>query len=245
VRGLLPGAYRIKVEKPGSNAYSSRLVHVVNQNLQAVDIVVGVEHSLSGRVVLESPPAGLEQQKTAMDIVLRAGFQDDETARVKPDLSFEAQGLSAVSYRVILEDTPEGAYFKTMRLGGRDLPAPDIEVPDQGSISQLEVVLAFDSATLSGTVKPARPASVFLFPQENQSPYLVERSTDTDPSGNFSLTAIAPGSYAVFAVPRSMAVEVADPDVRRRLESYSKSLRLDRNAKATIELVTAPDSDLP
>lgn len=251
VRGLIPGAYRISAIKPrdGRHVVSSRTVQLTDRSLRDIHLVVGVGHLVTGRIVLESPPAGQEASAMYVVFALPSGMQ--QTCKVRPDFSFEGDALSAETYRVSLRGVPPGGYVKALRLAGRDLPGPEIEVPEEGSLSELEVVVAFDSATLSGQVKPPErtaqghrvtAAAIVLFPQENQSPFLVERRTNADVNGSFTLSGIAPGAYTVFAFPQTETTEWEDPSVRRRLQSYGKSVDLGARKKESIDLALAPES---
>ena len=86
---------------------------------------------------------------------------------------------------------------------------------------------------------------IALFPQENQSPFLIERRAGTDANGAFNLTGIPPGAYMVFALPVPAVEEWGDPEVRRRLQSYGKSLDLGPGKRQTVELVLAPAATEP
>lgn len=251
VRGLTPGLHRVTVEKttpPYTGA--SRVIQVSNRNLRDVDLEVGLEATLAGRVILDSPPPDLDRGKMELTVVVRGESAGEEEARVAPDLSFEVQGLSPQPYRVFLDRLPTGAYLKVLRLAGQDLPGPVIELPGGGSRSQIEVVVAFDSATLSGKVKSDRPeqaanAAILVFPQGNQSPYLLERRIQADRTGGFLLSGMAPGRYTVFAAPPTVAYELADPEARRHLQNLGRSLVLSRGEKTFIELALVPSPEEP
>jgi uncharacterized surface anchored protein len=251
VGGLLPGSYRLVAEKavPGGHAVAARAVTLGNQDLTGVPLMIGPDRTVAGRIVLGSPPEALDRGKVRLGIFLLAGLRSDEPVQTEPDLTFRVRNLAPVTYRLRLAGLPEGGYFKLLRLGGQDLPAPEIEVPAEGSLGDLEVVIAFDGATLSGSVQPPESAgrghrvtsaTIALFPQENQSPYLVERRLATDSNGNFSLTAIAPGAYTVFALPAGSSLDWDDPDVRRQFARFGGSVDLGPGKKETVELLLAP-----
>lgn len=256
IRGLVPGSYRIFAEKmarPGRHNVTSRVVQVANRNLSDVNLVAGLEHRVSGRVVFESdpPPSTGRSSPIGLQFTSAEGMGPGGAARVNPDLTFETTGLSAATYPVRLWNLPPGGYLKAIRIGGQELPRREIEVPEQGDVTQLELVVGFDSATLSGRVKPpddsaqghrVTAALIALFPQESQSPFVVEQQTPTDASGGFSLSGIAPGAYTAFAFPQPGNLEWQDPDLRRRLQNYAKSVDLGPGKKETIELPLIPET---
>ncbi|HYM10254.1 MAG TPA: carboxypeptidase-like regulatory domain-containing protein, partial [Bryobacterales bacterium] len=257
IRGLTPGSYRVTAIKPeaGRHILSSRIVTLADENIRDVYLMVGISHTITGRVVLDSPPEGLE--KTGMSVIffLPGGRSRPLIARVGEGLSFQAPGLSSETYRVSLLSPPPGGYLKSVRLAGRDLPAPEIDVPEQGDLSQLELVVGFDGATLSGQVKlpdesgsqghHVTAAVIALFPEENQSPFVVRLRASAAAAGGFTITAIPPGSYTVFAFSPPWRNEWDDPDVRRSFQNYGKTLDLGAGKKETVELVLAPVSSEP
>ena len=254
VRDLTPGEYWIQVQKasPGSGYTSSaRTFTVQNRDLSEVNLVAGVDRRITGRVVLDSPPANLDGNKLKLGVALEEASDEPKKMAVGPDLSFEIGGLSSVTYSVRLLGAFDG-YLRSVRIGGVDAPRPEIEVGEDSSVIPVETAAAFDGATLSGTVKPAEPrnevtpmvgVSILLLPQENQSPYLIERREPVELGGAFTISGVAPGSYTVLALPAKNAPELGDPEVRRRLQSYGKSVELGRGKKVTVELTLTPHAE--
>ncbi len=255
IQGLPPGTYRVLAERgdgAGGHVAAARTVTIGNRNLGDVHLVIGLNRTLRGRLVLESPPEGLDLSKTTPVVALVDGVRTAARARADAQLAFEAGGLAPLVYRLRPGGLPAGGYFKLLRWGGQDLAAPEIEVPDEGTLGPVEVVIGFDGATLSGTVQPTESsgrghrvtsAVVALYPQENQSPYLVERRVPTDANGAFALTAVVPGSYMAFALPAGSTLDWADPEVRRQLARYGRAVDLGRAKQVTVELSLAPESD--
>jgi hypothetical protein len=255
IHGLPAGTYRVLAEKgdgAGGHLAAARTVTIGNRNLGDVHLVVGLNRTLRGRLVLESPPEGLDLSKTTPVVALADGVRTAARARADSQLAFEAGGLAPLMYRLRLGGLPAGGYFKLLRWGGQDLPAPEMEVPEEGTLGPVEVVIGFDGATLSGTVQPPESsgrghrvtsATVALYPQENQSPYLGERRVPTDSNGNFTLTGVAPGSYTAFAIPAGSTLDWDDPEVRRQYARYGRAVDLGRAKQVTVELSLAPESE--
>lgn len=166
---------------------------------------------------------------------------------------YGAQSFSLSNlFRVIERCKRKGVYVAlsidgTKRSGQYvcDLPVPDGLFEREIFIDCGRSMLKrfrMDGQTLEGEVVSDH---VILFPQDHQSPFLIERRQNTDPTGNFTITGIAPGVYAIFVAPPNGALELEDPEVRRRLQSYGKSVDLGPRKNATAELVLIPESGEP
>lgn len=253
--GLVPGAYRITAVKPsgGHHILASRTVQIGSDNLRDVNLLVGVSHTVSGRVLFDPP----EDAPDKSDMRVALAPSEDMgpfVFRVLSNLTFVAEGLSAGPNLVSIQGLPAGSYLKSARLGGQELLSPEIEVPEDGDLSQLELVVGIGSAAVSGQVKlPDSPseghrvtaAIVALFPQTNESPFLSETFASTDSSGSFKATGVAPGSFTVFAFPAGGTQEWRDPELRRPIENYGKPVELKAGQSQTIELPLAPQVGEP
>ncbi len=256
-RGLTPGTYFITAFKTTAGrhvAVESRQVQITSEDLRDVYVAVGPGRSVTGRVVFDPPDTVIENARMSVALPPESEPELRSSFRVLPDFSFQADGLSAGMHRVQLDGIPNNGYIKAVRLSGRDLPAPELEIPGDGSVSRFEIVIGFDSATLAGQVKLPDPsgehritaAVIALFPQDAQaSPFLAERRGFTQPGGAFTIPGIPPGSYTVYAFPASGNFEWEDPGVRRAAESYGKSVDLRPGQKQTIDLPLAPEIMAP
>ncbi len=258
VRGLTPGSYRIIAEKRsgGRTLVSSRTVQVERRDLTGVHLVSGVLRTLTGRVILESPPpaepgSAQDKPQIAMEVILGPadGIGTAVSARVASDGSFRAINPPCESCMVLLEQAPQGGYLRTVRVQGRELPAPEIEIPGDTTPPPIELVVSFKSGSLSGQVarpsqggeRPPVDAILLLVPAANESPYLAPQTTGIRPDGGFRMSGIPPGAYTAFAVPRNGKLDWGSPDVRRQMESFGKAVRISADRPETIELPLAPE----
>ncbi len=251
--GLTPGTYRITAEEPAppdGHYVAACTVIVGNRDLAGVNLTVGAEHAVRGRVVYDSAPDGLDREKPMPRVWLRDGVRLVGPVQAAADLTFQIRNLAPVPYRIRAGGAP-GGYVKTVRVAGRDLPSPDIEVPEDGGPGWVEIVFAFDGASVTGSVQPPETAgrghrvtsaTVVLYPQENESAYLVERRVATDAGGAFTIDGVAPGAYTAFALPAGSSLDWDDPEVRREFARFGRALDLRRDKRATIELTLAPES---
>jgi hypothetical protein len=251
--GLSAGAYRISMLDMGTpnRAIASRNVQLGKSDLRDADVVLGAEHTVAGRLVFDSPPEDLSRKQMNIRVRFRRAdtLANGPSAEAGSDGSFSVEGLSGGTYLVQMEGVP-GGYLKSLRLAGRDLPSPQIDIPEQGSPGELEIVAGFDSASVEVTVKSPDPAAtggspdavVALFPTEGSSPYRVQRRVRTGATGSISLTDVAPGTYLVYAFAESGANEWDDPEVRRRFPNYGRTVELSAGKREKVELTLLPDS---
>lgn len=175
-----------------------------------------------------------------------------ERGPVNADRTFQLEGLSAENYSVDLEGLPEGAYLKAVRVAGRDLPSPEIEIPADGAMSPVELLVSFDTGKVAGLVKsadifsgdpPPVAAVVILFPHDGQSPYLDTARASTQPDGGFNCSGVPPGAYTAFAVSRNSKLDWEDPQIRKQFEEYGKTVRVESAKLETLELRLVPEED--
>jgi hypothetical protein len=254
IDGLVPGVYRISAEKlvAQNRLISAATVTVQNRDVSGVNLLAGVERSLSGRVVLESPPPEMQPDRPALYVELRDGIEAPPGARVRPDGSFAIAGLSPIPYRIRVQNLPNGAYLRAVRLGGQELPGPEVRIPERDSVTGMEVVLAFDGGAVTGTVLPPESAgeghrvtaaAVVLWPEDGQSSYLIDHSTGTDPQGTFQFEGLPPGAYTAFALPVPNPPDLGDPQTRRRLSTAGRAVHVESGRTTTVELVLASGLD--
>src|SRR5262249_31544779 len=118
--------------------------------------------------------------------------------------AFDFTDVIEGDYSLMIEDIPKGHYLKAARFGSNDVLTDGFHI-DSRTAGTLEIVLSADGGTVTGTVvdarrQPAANVSVTLIPDESHHDRddLYKKAT-TDASGHFSIQAVAPGTYTVFA----------------------------------------------
>src|SRR5262249_32766975 len=118
---------------------------------------------------------------------------------------------------------------------------------DSRTTGTLDLVLGADGGTVTGTVvdvhgQPAANVSVTLIPDENHRNRddLYKRVT-TDPSGRFSIQAIAPGTYTVFAWEDVDPANIYDLDFIRRFASQGHLISMNVSGTENVELIAISD----
>lgn len=195
-----------------------------------------------------------------------------ENAADKPDLSglsffLTADGRSGFTSlpfqrdRFSRRDVPPGHYtlklsgsllqrfyVKSARAGDADVLADGLAVEGPGAID-IRVVLASGGAALEGLVRdadhnPVSGATVLLVPARSERPDLF-KSTTSDQNGRYEFTAIAPGSYRVFAWEDVEPGIWNDPGFLENSGEGGGKAELEANARAVLHLPLAhlPDRE--
>jgi len=219
IRNVVPGRYDLytMVRTNPDNAQERHVGHaaiiVGNQDLDGINIAISPGVDLRARVTSKDP-AAVFQAPTQWTLQIRSA--------IPPGLlqltSTGARGAQANDGWRIFPALPEGqfvldsplaslrdAYVADIRQGDKSIYETGTVVVGSGNAEDVEVILARPAATITGTVqnaagKAAARSSVVLIPNGDRrhNPMLYKRAT-SGTEGNFSLGALAPGDYKLFA----------------------------------------------
>ena len=246
LHGLASGDYGL-VASRGSTRMTHTEVSIRDRDVEDVRLTLGAQYSLSGEVVLEDPPAGIDVTGWSVHLSplnLPVGWPQEQ-ADVAADRQFAIPEVPPARYRFELRGLPPGAYLKALQ-GGQLLPNSELEVSPNTAL-RLQPIVRFDAASLSGKVRSSENwasdgAQIFVLPQAGQtaqSPISAETATD----GSFSVLSLAPGSYIVYALPTATSLQIFDPAVQGSLSGYAKQVNLDPKETMNVEIPLA--SPLP
>ena len=254
LRGLSPGDYKIIARRVAADEVSQRLVTLTDSNLDDVGLVAGRAQPVSGEIMLEDPPDGVDAARWTAYVsstVLPESWPDAKD-QIGEDLRFHMESVSAETYRFEVLDLPPGAYLKALRVGGQRLPRPELTVAEDFPLAGVQALIAFDAATVTGQVRLRRPgggsegpieARVALIPKANRGGYITAKAVETTPHGGFSFASVVPGPYMLYAMPAMSAAQVMDPSVQSALRTYARAVALEPGGTITVELPLAPDPE--
>ncbi len=245
IRGLTPGDYTLVAARGGAgDLVGQRTVSLRNRNHEGVVLAVGLRQPVSGEIVLENPVEGIDVTEWKLRLVplaLPESWPEGE-GYVESSLRFHTEEVPPAVYRLEVLNLPAGAYFKALRSGGRDLARPELSVPEDAAITGLQVIIAFDGATVSGRVwsgssgKEPVAARVFLVPDQNSSPYADAVAIDAAADGSFRIHSIVPGAYTLYALPAMSTAQVFDPGVQAVLRRFARTVNLRPGEHETLDL---------
>ena len=172
----------------------------------------------------------------------RSMGSSDRLPRPDPNTTELQMQLSPGPYALRVRGIPREGYLASVLVDGRPLLNGRMVVSDGGS-HHTEVVVAYDSGTVEGSVTtsddlPLKDAQVYLLPQNPVLPNDLSDAT-ADEAGGFSAQ-VGPGRYDVYALPRDSDWNLADPLDRQRLAGYRTSVEVRREETATVRIKLAP-----
>jgi hypothetical protein len=170
--------------------------------------------------------------------------QGNGGARGPANASEYQVSLAPGPYALRVLGMPRGGYLASVLVDGSP-PLNGRFVIGDGGAHQIEVVVAYDSGKIEGTVTasdnlPLKDARIYLMPQNPVLPNDLSRAV-ADETGAFSVE-VGPGRYDVYALPRDADWNLADPVDRQRLAGYRASVEARPGQTAPLQVRLTPPS---
>ncbi len=210
LRNIPEGIYFIAVSKGneqggGYAALRARQkVEVAQENIE-LTIPLEIGATIRGRVNVNGLKA-LTIDRINIDLIpVDDEGLPSERGVVRKDGTFEIKSVYDGNYAVSVWGLERGSYVQSIRHGTDDVLEKGIQVGGESSAGKLEVTIGSEGAQLEGTIAdgdgaPVIGAEARLDP-DPITPYNRFRRLhiDTDQTGHFLLTHLAPGNYRVYA----------------------------------------------
>jgi protocatechuate 3,4-dioxygenase beta subunit len=262
---VLPGSYVIQSNTNTSvngerNALVTRqVVTVSNESIEDLVLPLGPGLEITGTIKVEGVEAQVAAQQTAQQTASqRASAQarrpfvnltvfegtnfNTPGAQSRDDGSFQLRGVSPDKYRVNISNLPDGTYVKSILFGGQDVSRTGLDLTG-GSGGALDILLSPNAADVTGVVRNDKgetiPGVLVTLWSPGQAPAGTAdsyRFANTDQSGGFRLSNLAPGEYRIVAWEDIEPGLAQDPDFRKRFESQAASVTLRDNSHDTAEV---------
>jgi protocatechuate 3,4-dioxygenase beta subunit len=239
VHGLAPGEYFIKAEtqyrpdlKDSARPLGYAAVSVQTADVENLVVALSNPATVRGRLVFEGAPApslkSLSVQATpGRSSIAMASGRWSQPAAVKPDLSFEIEGIVGPQL-LDVRGVPRDWVVRSVRYGGEERINVPTEFKSHIDPSALEIVLTNRPARLVARVtdekgQPVEDARVLIFPADPRQwdgggaasiwRFGVPRE------GTYEFNGLRPADYLVVVIPDGMPFQDRD---RRPLEALSK-----------------------
>jgi hypothetical protein len=163
--------------------------------------------------------------------------------QIKPDGTFTLEGIQPGEYRINIFPMPPNAFVQWAQLGQTDVSS---RVTISGPTSDsLEIVLSTKGGQIDGTIldkdlKPMQGIQAVLIPDRDRERRNLYKFATTDQNGRFTMRAIAPSDYRLFAWEDLEPGAYNDPDFLRKYEALATSVKVSELSKASVELRVIP-----
>jgi hypothetical protein len=218
----------------------------VSGDVEGLNIQLSAGQSLSG--VVKSP--GLDLSHTRLILYspeLLPGFFP--RASISDDGAFVFDHVLQRRHIIGFSNLPAGAYVQSVKYGGQEVQATGFAFDPSSS---LEITIsAQGAAQLNGTVldksgSPAPYAMVMAIPSDDGAAESA-RDVMADEKGNYTFSALRPGSYKVLAWEyryNPFGVESADPALPTLFAANARTVAVSAGAPATLGLTLNTQEDV-
>lgn len=242
MRGVAPGAYTLLVQTADGQGRQSASVpvDVGTSHVDGIEVVLNPGQDVTGTIRVEG-------QTEVGAGTIRIYLEPKELSRMgggqsvsKDDGTFVVRSVAPGVYRVRVTGTQ--VYLKSVQFGQQEAADGEITIA-AGAPPALTVVVSSAGAEVSGTIKgekdaPAQGVTVVLVPAEasKREQMTLYKVALTDQYGKYSLTAVSPGSYKLFAWDNLEQGQWMDPEFLQSQESKGSSVTLKENSKELLDL---------
>ena len=253
IHGLAKGSYTIS---GGRRQYDYRPAFVFRQDFEVTE--AGVQTlsaparkpvSIEVEVEFRDPPTSfhelppdqaltfvgielVEESKLAnVFMTIYPGIQVERDAP-KGVIEQAAPGL----HRVRVDSRRHSGYLQTLRFQGQLLQEALIHVPARGR-TRLQAVMAFDSATISGSVRGSRETPLSVEAIRSSGPGLWDRfQAPVRADGSFQIRNLPPGEYDVLAYARDRGDDFANPATGKRYSNVAERVVVEPNGRHSMQI---------
>lgn len=263
IRDVAPGAYTIlaTVENSTVPMMARQSLQVAGNSVEGLRLAPQPGAWIHGRLRMESKGNGGSVDFSQMFLALRSTDGDDETlstftlgdgfsrlAHVAPDGAFEWKSVPPGTYYVQLADDGNADwYLKSVVAGGREAEESGIRV--SGGTMVADVVASANGGVVEGVVtnskgEPVANAVIVAVPEARLRGHADRfRKTVSDQSGRFTLRAVTPGEYTVFAWESVEGEAYYNPEFLKTYEGQGSALRVGDGERKSLQVQVIPEAE--
>lgn len=245
ISGVTQGSYSLyAMWWDGDRGYSARAqIEVANSDIEGLQLVIGRGAELRGRVRVEGGELDLSgDMMVSLDSAVEGVIFGAQAGRIRKDGTFTLTNVAEGEYFVQIWQLPEGAYLKSVRMGGDELPEGRLVVGEGQAGGNLEIVISAAGGRVEGVVADENGvavsgALVVLVPESSRRARMRwYRTSTTDQYGQFSLKGVEPGEYQIYAWDHVESGAYQDDDFLRPYEEHAVTVRVEEGSHQTFQL---------
>jgi hypothetical protein len=267
-RGMPAGDYRIYVEDRAQDSlgwWAIEPVALAEDRPLAVAIATRPPVALAGRVTLEDAPfewiAANRERAGAVYVQLTpVGDQfftiydasAGQTELSPEHLEFTLGPMPPGKFRLRVWVQGTDAYLASAAQLGRGPPSAVLDLSQAADWSNLDLRMRFDMARpvvripAQSSLSEATVYRVVLVPDRDQNPFGHYMEGYCGPDGACEISPLPPGRYWAVALSYETAreLDLRDPQDRRRLSNWGRTIDLSAGVNAAVDLRPVPDTAL-
>ncbi|MEO5927011.1 MAG: carboxypeptidase regulatory-like domain-containing protein [Bryobacteraceae bacterium] len=248
-RGVQPGAYYLMAQSRGpqqAQRLSARVpIDVASSDLNNINVRLTPPLTVTGKIAPVKADSSINLTSIRLNFTSSApqgpggGRGGQGRIDIAADGKFQTQ-LDGDSYNVEVTGAPAGYYLKAVKLSGREVPDNVLDLSFSGA--QLDLLLANDAGTITGTVQKSngdivQSARVTAVPANATSTRRdLYKSVTSGTDGTFTISTLPPGSYRLYAWEEVEANAWMDADFRRPFDTLATTAAIKDGAGPNVTL---------
>jgi hypothetical protein len=240
---------------PGSYTASARFTSGGQQYVASQPVEVGASHvdgliltlasggDIPGSIKVEGATAPVDLKNVSVSL-RSVEFSAGGMPRVRAgeDLKFTFKNVPPARFTVNVGGAPDNCYVRSIRYGGREMPAEGMEMIAGAT---LEITLSATAGQVDAVVvgpdgKPAAGAFVALIPKDEKESAMGRAANE---SGIVTFKALRPGEYKVLAWEDIEPGAYLDPDFVAPFDGKAKTVKLDASGHEAVQIKVIPAGD--
>jgi hypothetical protein len=235
--GLQPGAYRILARySSGKTAMQSQTVDLTLDSSDETNVQLALAPAveITGTLVIDSDPAAAVQHTVHLEPA--DAMNDDGDPEATPGVvdrngAFRIANVVPTRFRPVVEPMPDDGFIRSVTVDGTVTPDNVIDFSRGVKDSQIQIAVSRNGAQISGSVldregKPAAGPMIFIFLVDDPKKLrqMDSRRLNKAVDAQYSLKAVRPGKYRLFAVDTLSLAASADDVNKDDAEEMTKTL---------------------
>jgi hypothetical protein len=196
-----------------------------------VEAVVSLAH-VTGKMTIEERDGTLKPAAGLQLSLWPKRIGPAQRATTAADGSFRFDRVGPNQYTVEFTGLSADAYIARLSDDNIDVLEDGIDV--KSTDVHLDGLISFTGGILEGTITGAHRAIVALIPYPHSAKHLY-RTANTDENGHFTISAIPPGSYRLFAWSKLNGAAYKNADFMKQYETRGTPVVIEKNGRSRIE----------
>jgi hypothetical protein len=242
-RGVRPGSYYLVAQRfTEQQPQMTRVpLQVGNSNLDGVEFALQPAMEVTGEVRLPDD-ATIKPSQVSVTLFPKdfSMFGPMQNARVNDDGTFVLKNVMPDTYRVVA-NVGGPLFLRSVQIGQQEAPNREITIV-AGAPPVLTLILSSGVGEVTGRVtaesqtSPEGTMVVLVPPEDKRTQQDLYRTAMVDASGAFTVKAVPPGDYSIYAFDTVEPGAWQDPEFLSRFDGKAKKIAVRERETATAEV---------